>query len=130
MSAYRSDERGRNWAGFAAALFLVLGCFNILYAIAAYSNDDYFRADELLFGDLSAWGTVYLVAGVVQLLTAFLIWRGSVMGQLLGVLLAMVNALQVLLSLGAYPVWSMIILAIDGLVIYALTVYGDALQTR
>ena len=35
-----------------------------------------------------------------------------------------------LLSVGAYPVWSVIILVLDGLVIYALTVYGDALHRR
>ena len=130
MSAYRPDERGRNWAASVAVLFFVLGCFNVIYAIAAFSNDDYFQADELLFGDLSMWGTLYLIAGGLHLLTAFLVWRGSVMGQLLGIALAMVNSLQVLLSVGAYPVWAMIILVINGLVIYALTVYGDELRTQ
>jgi hypothetical protein len=33
-----------------------------------------------------------------------------------------------LLSVGAYPIWSLIIVALDGVVIYALTVYGDALR--
>jgi hypothetical protein len=44
------------------------------------------------------WGTIFVVVGAVQLLT------------------------------GAYPVWSVIILVVDGVVIYALTVYGDALR--
>ena len=130
MSAYGSERRGRNWAVFVAALFFTLGCFNVIYAIAAYTQDDYFVADELLFGDLSMWGTVYLIVGLVQLLTGFLVWRGSVMGQILGILLALVNSFQVLLSVGAYPVWSIVILVFNGVVIYALTVYGDALSAR
>jgi hypothetical protein len=129
MSAYPSrDESGHNWAAFAAVLFLILGVFNAIDGIAALANDDYFRADELLFGDLAMWGTIFLVIGAVQLLTSFLIFRGSFLGTMLGITLAGLNAVIALLSIGAYPVWSVIILVLDGVVIYALTVYGDALR--
>ena len=129
MSAYPSpDDRGQNWAAFAAVMFLVLGSFNLIDGVVALVNDDYFAADELLFGDLSVWGTLFLIVGVVQLLAAFLIFRGSVAGALLGITLATLNAVLVLLSIGAYPIWSIIILVLDGVVIYALTVYGDALK--
>jgi hypothetical protein len=130
MSAYPGDRRAQNWAGFVAILFVVVGCFNLIDAIAAYTQDDYFAADELLFGDLSMWGTLYLIVGAAQLLAAFLIWRGSIMGQILGITLAVVNAMVALLSVGAYPVWAIIILVFNGVVIYALTVYGDAFATR
>jgi len=130
MSAYpsRSGDSGQNWAAFAAVLFVILGVFNLIDGIAALANDDFFAADELLFGDLAMWGTIFLVVGAIQLLTAFLIFRGSVAGALLGITLAGLNAVLALLSIGAYPVWSVIILVVDGVVIYALTVYGDALR--
>jgi hypothetical protein len=129
MSAYPSpDDRGKNWVAFAAVLFLVVGMFSVFNGIAFLANDDYFAADELLFGDLSMWGTVYLVLGAIQLLTAFLIWRGSVMGALLGIMLAGLSAANSLLSVGAYPIWSLMILALDGVIIYALTVYGTVLS--
>ena len=131
MSAYPShgDRGGENWAAFAGIVFLVLGIFNIVDGIAALANDDYFHADELLFGDLSMWGTIYLVLGAVQLLTAMLVFRGNLLGAFLGITLAVLNAILALLSLGAYPVWALIILALDGVVIYALTAHGDALRT-
>jgi hypothetical protein len=128
MSAYPSSEHGQNWAAFVAVLFFVLGCFNLIDGIAALVQDDYFHADELLFGDLSMWGVIYLVLGGLQLLTCYLIWRGSTAGALLGITLAGLNAIGALLSVGAYPIWSIIILALDGVVIYALTVYGDAFR--
>jgi len=129
MSAHPSgDDRGQNWAAFAAVLFLVLGAFNLIDGIVALANDDYFAADELLFGDLSMWGTLFLIVGAIQLLTAFLIFRGHVAGVLIGITLATLNAVLVLLSMGADPIWSIIILVLDGVVIYALTVYGDALK--
>jgi len=130
MSAYSSRSgSGEGWAGFAAVIFLVLGIFNVVDGIAALTNDDYFHVDELLFGDLSMWGTIFLVVGAAQLLTGFLIFRGSFFGSLLGITLAALNAVLALLSVGAYPIWSLVILALDGVVIYALTVYGDAFRT-
>ncbi len=130
MSAYPSQgDRGENWAAFAGIVFLVLGIFNIVDGIAALANDDYFHVDELLFGDLSMWGTIYLVLGAVQLLTAVLVFRGNIIGAFLGITLAVLNAVLALLSLGAYPAWALIILALDGVVIYALTAHGDALRT-
>ena len=131
MSAYPSgDDRGQGWAVFVAALFVVVGSFNIIDGIAALANDDFFAADELLFGDLSMWGALYLIVGAVQFLTAFLVLRGSVAGAILGITLAGLNAALALLSVGAYPLWSIIILALDGVIIYALTVYGTSLSTR
>ena len=130
MSGYPTQGRkGAGWAGFAAVIFLILGIFNIVDGIAALANDDYFHVDELLFGDLAMWGTIFLVVGAAQLLTALLIFRGSHAGALLGVSLAALNAVIALLSVGAYPIWSLVILALDGVVIYALTAYGDAFRT-
>src|SRR3954451_6810787 len=128
MSAYPSEGRGQNWDAFVAVLFFVLGCFNVIDGIAALVQDDYFRVDELLFGDLAMWGVINLIIGAAQLLTAFLVWRGSFAGALIGIVLASISAVVALLSMGAYPIWSVIIIVGDGVVIYALTVYGDALR--
>ena len=129
MSDYLSpDDRGQNWAAFAATIFLVLGCFNLINGIVALANDDYFRADELLFGDLAMWAVFYLIIGGIQLLAGFLIFKGTVAGALIGITIAMLNAALALLSVGAYPVWALVILVLDGVVIYALTVYGTALR--
>jgi hypothetical protein len=131
MSSHPSSEgsRASNWAAFVVALFFTLGCLNLIDGVAALSKDSNFRVDSLLFGSLSFWATVYLIIGALQLLTAWLIWRGSYAGSLIGMCLVGVNALITLLTVGAYPLWSIIILVGDGVVIYALTVYGDAFRT-
>src|SRR5215213_8388217 len=103
MSAY-SDERSENWGTFVAIVFFVLGAFNVNDGLASLIQDDYFAADELLFGDLSTWGVLYLGLGVLQFLTAFLVFRGSAVGTLLGVVLVSFNAIVALLSIGAYPI--------------------------
>ena len=129
MSAEPSSSRGQDWAAFVVVLFFVLGCFNLIDGLAALLADDHFRVDELLFGDLSLWGVIYLVVGALQLGAGWLIFRGSEAGALLGMTLAACSAVVALLSIGAYPIWSVIILGLDGLVIYVLTVYGTGRST-
>lgn len=111
---------------FAGVMFLIAATFNAVYGISALVNDDYFRADELLFGDLSFWGVIYLIVAATQLVTALLVFSRSAAGVVVGIALAMLNATITLLSIGAYPVWSIIVLAVDGLIIYGLTVHGTA----
>jgi hypothetical protein len=128
MEASRNGSKGQGWAAFAATMVLVVGVFNVIYGLAAIIDEDYFVADELLFGNLSLWGWVHLIIGVLQVITATLIYAGNDFGAVLGIMFAGFNAIAALLAIGAYPVWSVIILVVDGLIIYALTVYGDALK--
>lgn len=122
--AVTEHHHGHGWIVFAAVLFIVAGVANALWGISALVNDDYFAADELLFGDLSMWGVFYLILAVVQLGTAWLILRGSPVGAVIGITLAIIHATIALMSIAAYPLWTVIVLAIDGLIIYGLTVYG------
>ena len=116
--------KGAGWVTFAATLFLVVGTFNVINGIALIVDDNYFRADELLFGDLSMWGWFAIIMGAGQILVAMGIFAGSVLAQIFGIMWAGLNACLHLLAIGAYPAWSIIIMAVDGLVIYALTIYG------
>ena len=123
-SARRVPVEG--WIKFAAVLFLVVGLFNVIDGIALLVDDNYFRPDQLLFGDQSTWGWVALIMGAGQILIGFGIYSGNILAQILGVVWAMINGCVHLLSIGAYPAWSIIIMALDGLVIYGLIIYGRA----
>jgi hypothetical protein len=124
----QANSRGQGWAAFAATMVLIAGVFNVIYGLAAIIDDNYFVARDLLFGDLSLWGWIHLLLGVAQIATATSIFAGSELGALLGITFAGFNAIAALLAIGAYPVWSVIILVIDGLIIYALTVHGEAMK--
>jgi hypothetical protein len=121
---------GEGWISFVGVLFLVVGAFNIIAGIVALVEDDHFVTDELFFGDLSLWGVVMLAIGALQLLTAWLVLARSAAGVFLGVFLASVNLINHLFFIGVYPVWSVIIMVVDVMVIYGLTVYGYRPQRR
>jgi hypothetical protein len=123
----RTDRRetpGGGWLTFAGVMFLIAATFNTVYGISALVNDDYFAVDELLFGDLSMWGVLYLIVAASQVAAALLVFTRSAIGAVLGILIAGLNATLALLSIGAYPIWSITVMVVDGLIIYGLAVYG------
>jgi hypothetical protein len=120
----RRETHGGGWLTFAGVMFLIAATFNAVYGVSALANDDYFAVDELLFGDLSLWGALYLGAAALQAAAAFLLFARSSIGAFLGILIAMVSATLALVSIGAYPIWSITIMFVDGLIIYGLSVYG------
>jgi len=117
--AGRHPARG-GFVTFAGVMLLVAGSFNLLDGIVALVNDDYFRADELLFGNLSAWGVWWLIVGAAQVFAGLEILNRKMVGVLFGIALASLNALTQLIFLGVYPAWSIAILVVDGLILYAL----------
>ena len=129
MEASTVATKGRGWAGFAGMMILIAGTFNLIWGFAALVQDTYFASDELLMWSLNSWGAIHIAIGCLQLLAAFLIFSGSGAGAVLGIVFAFFSAIGALVAIGAYPIWSIIILVVDGLIIYALTVYGDALKS-
>lgn len=105
-------------------MLLLCAVFNAVYGLTALTDDDYLHADELLFGDLSMWGAIYLVFAVTQLVAVLLIVRRRPSGVALGIAIVVLHATAVLLAIGAYPIWSVILLVVDGLILYGLSVYG------
>src|SRR5688572_8005443 len=106
MSAPSARTTGEGWMVFAGVLFLLLGLFNLMWAIAAFAADDDFRVDELLFGDLTLWGIIFLAVGAAQLGAAWLIGTRNSWGRVLGIGLACLSATFAMLTFGARPLWA------------------------
>ena len=127
MEGTRSTDprvAGAGWVTFAATLFIILGSFNLIDGIVAIAKDDHFFADELFFGDLTLWGLILIAFGALQLYTGWALFSGSESGVFFGLVFASLNLIAQLFFLPAYPVWSVLIMVMDVLVIYGLTVHG------
>jgi uncharacterized membrane protein HdeD (DUF308 family) len=119
------EERGAGWLLFAGIMVVIAGVLNIVYGIAAIDNAAFFVNDaEFIFSDLNTWGWIVLVVGVLQVFAAFSIWQGGSYGRWFGILSAGLSAIGALLSIPAYPFWSLTIFAVDVLIIYGLAAYG------
>ena len=82
-----------------------------------------------LLSNLNTWGWVTLIIGVVQIFAAFSIWQGAQFGRWFGIVAAGLSSIAALLSIPAYPFWSLAIFAADVAIVYGLAVYGGQGRT-
>ena len=122
-----TQERG--WAvgfvGFAGMMLILIGCFHAFTGLAAIFDDDYFVVGRNYVYDLdtTAWGWLHLIFGVITVIAGFSIYNGAVWARTVGVAIAAISAIGNFLFIPYQPVWAVLILALDVLVIAALTVY-------
>lgn len=113
----------------ATAFILLAGFFNLISGVAAIAGDQRFAVDELLFGNLTLWGIFWLLLGGLQVLIGILLFQQKPAGAVLGITVAIINASLHLMFVGAYPIWSLTIIAIDAAVIWALTTHPAFAET-
>lgn len=117
--------KGEGTVLFAATLFLVLGIFNVIDGIVALVGDDHFSERDLFFANLTFWGIVMLALGAFQLLTANLIFKRSANGQVAGIALCCFSLVAQLFFIPVFPIWSIIIMTLDVIIIWGLCVYDE-----
>jgi hypothetical protein len=126
MSGRSAERQGYGLVVFAAILLAVIGCFNLIYGIAAIANAHVFVANaHYVFGSLRSWGWITLIIGVVQLLAAAGVVTGNQAARWLGVAVLGLNAIDQMFFLPAYPFWSLTIIAIDVVALWGLCAYGS-----
>ena len=119
------DEPGGGWVLFAGIMLMLVGILNVIWGIAAIGDSSFFVNDQkYILSNLNTWGWVTLILGAVQIAAAYSIWAGNQFGRWFGIGVAGLSAIGALMSLPAYPFWSLAIFAVDILVIYGLAAYG------
>ena len=131
-----SDTTVTGWTGwgvFASVLLLIAGIFDLIFGIAAIigPNTTVVVADAGLFAvDVAAWGWWHIISGLALVLTSFFLYRGATWARVVAIILVILNAVGQLTLIDVQPWWSLAILAVDILVLYALTVHGRELKVK
>jgi hypothetical protein len=131
MSTVRTTTRWVGWVVFAGVILLVSGLFSVIQGIVALVGPDTYLAvsnGSFIVFDAQGWGWWSIIIGVLLLLVAAALFAGQTWARVIAVILAIVSAASQLLLISAQPWWSLIIIAIDVLIIYALTVHGAELR--
>jgi hypothetical protein len=122
---------GAGWVTFAGIMIFIAAVLNCIWGIAAIDKASFFIEDErYIVSDLSTWGWIILIIGVLQLFAAFSIWSGGEYGRWIGIITAGLGAIGALLSIPGFPLWSLCVFFISVLVIYGLAAYGGQRSTR
>lgn len=114
------------WVAFAGVLAVVLGVFQALAGIVALFKEEVYvmGMSNMWVLDFSKWGWIHLAWGLFLVLIGFAILSGKTWGRVVGVILASISALVNFAFIPVYPVWSIVIIALNVVVIYSLTVHG------
>jgi uncharacterized Tic20 family protein len=119
------------WIIFAAALMIVNGAFGAIQGLGALLRDeDYFVAvggGDVLTFNITAWGWIHLILGLVLIAIGVLLIRGSVGGLILAIVAVGLHMIAQFTWIGLYPWWSLIAIALDIIILYALIVHGGEL---
>lgn len=126
--AYTAQEplnKGSGWIIFAAIMFIIAAGLNIIWGLAAVAESSFFvNGARYIIGNLNTWGWIVMGFGALQLAAGFSILRGGAYGRWFGIFAAVLAILPAMLTIPAYPFWSLTLVAIDFAIIYGLVVYG------
>lgn len=119
------------WIIFAGVAMIVLGAFQVIEGLVAVFNRGYYLVTSnnlIVHVNYNAWGWLHFGIGVVIVLTGFGVMAGMMWARVLGIAFAVISAIVNLAFIAAYPVWGIIIIALDVVVIYALAVHGREMK--
>mgnify|MGYP001813153124 FL=1 len=114
------------WTAFAGIMMVMGGIWWAILGVVALANDTFFVVgEEYIFQfDVTTWGWIHLLLGVVAALAGVFLFGGAVWARTVGVIVAVLWALIAFAWLPWYPVWAIALIAVSVFVIWALTVHG------
>lgn len=133
----QGDSRNQvtGWAGwviFAGIMLLFSGVLQMIMGLTALVNDTFFvtnsATNTLVVFDISTWGWIHLFIGLFIICAGVALFSGSGWARAIAVVLVSLNFLAQFTFMGVYPIWSIIMMILDLIVIYALTVHGGELK--
>ena len=130
------QQRESPWASgltvFAAALLVIGGVWHVVAGIAALVHDKvYLSTPEYLYSfDLTGWGWIQLLLGILAAVAGFGILRGQTWARVVGIGFALLSMAIQFLIIPLNPIWSFLMIALDIGVIFALATYRRRPVTR
>ena len=113
------------WIGFAGILMLIVGGIDFIQGLIALFSDDYFvvTASGFLVVDLTGWGWIMLIWGVLLVLAGLALIAAQGWARWFAIVVVSLNVIAQLGFLGnsQYPLWSLTVIALNVIVLYALT---------
>ncbi|MCQ4206020.1 DUF7144 family membrane protein [Streptomyces longispororuber] len=111
---------------FGACVMGIVGAFHAIAGLSAILNENFYQQqnDYPFDFDVNGRGWVQLISGVLMVAAACALFTGRTWARIVGIVFAGLSAIENFLFTPYYPVWAAIIIVLDVLVIWSLTVYG------
>ena len=111
---------------FAGIMMIMMGAWWGFSGLVALFNNEFFVVTEdwIFKFDVTAWGWIHLILGIVVLVAGFYLFQGAVWARTVGVIIAVLSGLVAFAWLPYYPLWGILFIAVSVAVIWALTAHG------
>ncbi len=118
------------WVGFASLMLFVVGILHIISGFVALFKDDVFLANQnlIITLDYSQWGWIHIIGGLIAIYASGSLAQGKIFGRTIAVLIALGSLFTNFVFLPAYPIWSIIMITVSILVLWAVTVHGSEVK--
>ena len=120
----RHEERQpTGWTIFAGCVLVIIGSLDALYGLAAILNDEVVLVGGhgVIVADVTTWGWVHLILGSIVALTGLGLFAAASTARWFAVFFISVNAVAQIVWFPAAPLWAMMLIFLDVVVIYQLT---------
>ncbi len=113
-------------AVFAAVMMMMAGVFQAFAGLAAIINDKFFVVTHnyAFQVNVTAWGWIHLILGIVVAVAGYAVLSGRLWARIVGITLAGLSMIANFLFIPHYPIWALLIIALDVFVIWALATYN------
>ncbi|MFD2077538.1 hypothetical protein SAMN05421678_11249 [Actinopolymorpha cephalotaxi] len=122
---------GLGWIMFAGAVLITVGVFEAIWGLTALFRTTYFVVPSsglVVSFNYTAWGWVHIGLAVLLVATGLAVLAGQRWARYVGICLAALGMIANFLTFAAFPFWSLVMVAVDILVIYALSVRGHEME--
>ena len=121
---YESTGEVGGWVIFAGVVMMVVGLLDVFWGLAAVINGEVVTVGGrggVVVWDVSAWGWFHLITGSLVALTGLGLLGAQSWARWFGVFFVSLNMLAQFGSIALFPLWSIMIIAIDIVILYQLT---------
>ena len=111
---------------FAGVMLMLLGAYQLTAGLVALFEHNYYLVNShglVVHLSYTGWGVVHLILAGINLLAGFGLMTGQDWARWWGIIVAGLSAIVNLGFTSAYPVWVVILISLDVIVIYALSVH-------
>jgi hypothetical protein len=119
----RAEPQLSGWIVFAALMLVVTGGFDIIYGLAAVLNEQVVTVGGrgVIVWDFTVWGWVHMITGAIMLLIAWGLFAMQGWARWAAIFIACLNAMFQMALITAFPLWAIMMITLDVIVIYQLT---------
>ena len=129
----RDTRQTTGWVGwiyFASLMMMIVGGLQAIAGLIGILQPEFYIATGtgVVIWDFNTWGWIHLGVGILLVITGIALLSGRMWARVLASIIVVLSAIDNIVFLPAYPIWSIIALIINGLILYALTVHGKELK--